>query len=544
MPDSDMLLYAQLARECADSQPPTTPGDEAIQRRQEEFSLMKEDRAVFIKRLPQFPQHLLLLVYKKLSDLSPLSTFNRPVKNPFSPAQLLSTCLRQAVTIMNDPLRVEAEIAKAEEASLNVLKLLNAQSASVLHNKSKKPDKTAFDLKHIQVTLGVCGTAYHAVSLLSSPRDDVMREAWKLLGCMCEYGTRTVQSKVLKALNSTEGITGLLRVRDELQRLSKAIKQEWRPKSKKVRRPVKPAAGSAKGQHLLLSSADSDGFAPADVTMLASVMELKIRPAQSSVESSFSELQATDVDSEEAEFGFGYGFDSAVVSHQANPAYAPNSPLTDTWMGGDEAEDQSEERVAGTQSEDEEPMQTDDVKLLRELCTSLRQLGEGGYVDMQNFLREQKRSDMANVNFIQAVANGLHELKQEAFGSTQCRTRLPLLTEMLETLVELCQGNQDNQEAAIDHQAVRTVSYCISQDCSHQSYLQEYATVKNASLELLEAMLEQVTSELQEKGGKSVGHRRTSEEFRSDTVSAMLILLLVFLFSFLSLLRTTRAVWR
>lgn len=135
------------------------------------------------------------------------------------------------------------------------------------------------------------------------------------------------------------------------------------------------------------------------------------------------------------------------------------------------------------------------------LIQGIQNMVEGAYSPLQNFLRDQTgvSSDMS-VDFVAALATVLQDSHTQLWKKqpgqmtlqlTAVRKRwFELITATLETIAELCQGNQQNQVQALGKRVVSTISAIVAWDPTEYLILLEVTRVKRASLLVLESMLE------------------------------------------------------
>eukprot|EP00049_Salpingoeca_infusionum_P016243 m.329746 g.329746 ORF g.329746 m.329746 type:complete len:2649 (+) comp16040_c1_seq2:1183-9129(+) len=150
---------------------------------------------------------------------------------------------------------------------------------------------------------------------------------------------------------------------------------------------------------------------------------------------------------------------------------------------------------------------------LLNMFEGIQQLAEGANQDIQDLLRGSEGT--VSVNFVKELSRSLKLLFE------QSRQNMDLIEANLETLVELCQGNQTSQQEALDEQIVKSINSVldfeiVSEDMTH---LQDVMTVKHVAVITLEAFLERSNVQAQVIAGTLVQSldlkqlRQTMNEF-------------------------------
>ena len=141
------------------------------------------------------------------------------------------------------------------------------------------------------------------------------------------------------------------------------------------------------------------------------------------------------------------------------------------------------------------------VKVIGLMC-------DGQHREMQNYLREQKES-LGSFNIVEEITTFVYEYSKRRVITSDV---LPLITEAFQTLIELCSGNAENSEVIFQKQILSTINFILQLDITEikppddkpvtTDMKKEYIKVrinalklKAAVVELLEAMLERVTSD-------------------------------------------------
>ena len=144
---------------------------------------------------------------------------------------------------------------------------------------------------------------------------------------------------------------------------------------------------------------------------------------------------------------------------------------------------------------------------------------DGQHREMQNYLREQ-RDSIRNINIVEEITSFLHECLERRHITSDI---LPLIIEAFQALIELCSGNYENSEVIFKKQIVSMINYFLQIDITNikleeieenelssdpsalkkqKEAKKEYIILRSnmlklkaAVVELLEVMLEKVSSE-------------------------------------------------
>ncbi len=101
---------------------------------------------------------------------------------------------------------------------------------------------------------------------------------------------------------------------------------------------------------------------------------------------------------------------------------------------------------------------------------------DGQYKEMQNFLREQSES-IQSINMVEEISSFLYEFSKKRLITSDT---LPLLIEILQSLIELCSGNYKNNETIFNIQIISTINFILQIDITrikNQSRFRCHTTV-------------------------------------------------------------------
>lgn len=130
---------------------------------------------------------------------------------------------------------------------------------------------------------------------------------------------------------------------------------------------------------------------------------------------------------------------------------------------------------------------------------------DGQYKEMQNFLREQTQS-IQSINMVQEITSFLYEFSKKRLITSDT---LPLLNEVVQSLIELCSGNYKNSEVIFQKQIVSIINYFLQIDItkieSDVELRKKGLELKASAVELLEVMLENVSSKTKDLSRQITG---------------------------------------
>lgn len=150
-------------------------------------------------------------------------------------------------------------------------------------------------------------------------------------------------------------------------------------------------------------------------------------------------------------------------------------------------------------------LQNDEHKWLLRLVKGLQQICEGAYKPLQDILLDQSMvSNDKSINFVDVLAQVLQQTytkiqppdtkgksEAEEFSmKKEAEQWLVLVEQVLETITEMCQGNQRNQQMVLDKRVISMLSWILAFDTEDIEQVDRLTKIKVAALTVIEAMLE------------------------------------------------------
>eukprot|EP00041_Stephanoeca_diplocostata_P038566 m.1528282 g.1528282 ORF g.1528282 m.1528282 type:complete len:3000 (-) comp25237_c1_seq15:596-9595(-) len=130
----------------------------------------------------------------------------------------------------------------------------------------------------------------------------------------------------------------------------------------------------------------------------------------------------------------------------------------------------------------------DEHRWMMSICKGLQLMAEGAYKPLQDYLQEQKSSKDQSVNFVADLCRAL----QTVYGNvSDGGAWLTLVDQLFDSITELCQGNQKNQQEALDEQIIKMVNAIIAYDSTNYDDMKRLTETKRSALTVVEAMLEE-----------------------------------------------------
>jgi len=259
-------------------------------------------------------------------------------------------------------------------------------------HRALQDSTTAMQLKH-----ALAGAPMITINLISDDEDDVLKAAFRYFMMLLNGGNEDVQDMVMEAFDESRSSKALLRLREELNRGTAALRQLQQTQVRAVANDV------------------------------------VIQP-RGVIHGTWSE----PVNKKK------FDFINAVIG-------------TTRSLGDVSLQIKSVEDIAEDVNEDE-------FRWVKDLCEGIQLMAEGAHRDLQDYLREQKTSKDQSVNFVAELCRALAQVHVNvAQGDAEQRDNwLDLVDQMLDSVTELCQGNQTNQQEALDEQIIKVVNFVIA----------------------------------------------------------------------------------
>lgn len=121
---------------------------------------------------------------------------------------------------------------------------------------------------------------------------------------------------------------------------------------------------------------------------------------------------------------------------------------------------------------------------------------DGQHRELQNCLREQKCS-INSINVVEELVDFLTEYTRHTKQHYFTLDIIRLLTEVFQTLIELCSGNYENTKTIFEKQIVSIINYYLHLDIIDKitdTYTNHVLKLKETVVGLLEIMLEETSS--------------------------------------------------
>lgn len=148
---------------------------------------------------------------------------------------------------------------------------------------------------------------------------------------------------------------------------------------------------------------------------------------------------------------------------------------------------------------------------------------DGQYNEMQNFLREQSDS-IQSINMVEEISSFLYEFSRKRLVTSDT---LPLLIEILQSLIELCSGNYKNNEAIFNIQIISSINFILQIDITKIKGQSKFSRQVNMAVITNYSDLDSIGNENDRKKAKIdyLDLRKKGLELKSSAVELLGIML-------------------
>ena len=132
-------------------------------------------------------------------------------------------------------------------------------------------------------------------------------------------------------------------------------------------------------------------------------------------------------------------------------------------------------------------LQFQDLKHIELAMKVLGLMCDGQYRDMQDYLREQKKS-ISSINMVGEVATFLQQIFQSRAVNPET---IEVLHQLLQTLIEMCVGNYTNQEVIFNNHIMSIINHILQldiTDISHKASIEMLNTSETQGMDCAETI--------------------------------------------------------
>ena len=138
----------------------------------------------------------------------------------------------------------------------------------------------------------------------------------------------------------------------------------------------------------------------------------------------------------------------------------------------------------------------EEYRWVMDLAEGVQQIAEGAYDELQNILRDNSslggdQSVNVLVELVRILAIVYPNIGSEKGSSDIPHGWLKLTKQLLDTISEICQGNQQNQQEVLDERVVSMLNAIIAHDTDDLELLELLTQTKRSAFGILKAMTEQ-----------------------------------------------------